>query len=174
MLLSELAIGCSQSCVSATADILLFLMSISQHKKFSRQQSDDEKNYTDDEELNEKFSYYWQIQCDKEYIGSQEEMKVICPKKNSINGKLTLLDTTGNQKVSHDRVLVEIYFERLCTFGNFDLKVSGNEELYGQYICTGVSLTNPHIMYSPLKADDAHFFRTVIIRLFFFWFLYPN
>lgn len=92
---------------------------------------------------------------------------MICLKKKHVCGMLIIFDTTSKPNLSHDRVWAENCFGRLCTFGSFVQKLLWNEELYGKFFCTDVALTNLQIMYIPLKADDAQFYRTVINPLFF-------
>lgn len=59
-------------------------------------------------------------------------MSLFCPKKKPVNDTFMLLDTTRNQKASHDRVLAEKLFECLCTFGIYARKWRRNEDSYGQ------------------------------------------
>lgn len=40
-------------------------------------------------------------------------------KEKLFNGFVSLAEKTWNQKVSHDRVIVDNYYENLCTFGLF-------------------------------------------------------
>lgn len=150
----------------STADIAIFCQNINWNEKNFRKINYGELQVQDDGEYCEQFTGNWKILCNKGYIGLQTEVRAICPKKKPIDGKPALADRARNQKILHDRVLEEMFFARVCTFGLFAQKWRWSEESHKHFLRTVIALIIRHVSLNPLCSGDSTFSRTVMKHLY--------
>ncbi|ETP53417.1 hypothetical protein F442_01677 [Phytophthora nicotianae P10297] len=104
-----IAINCSQHVPGATHDITIFKGNKEFHNVKMKKLPGDEM-LPDDCPLAEVFPAEWAILADKVYQGINSFLRGILPKKGR---NISLADLSHNDKVAHDRVIVENFFGRL-------------------------------------------------------------
>lgn len=161
-----LAIGMSTCYPGSVSDIEIFRKNGKWHEEYSKKQLD-EINLSDEGELNETHPSSWAILCDKGYTGLSAVFRTVTPDKKPANGWLTVEQNMRNQKIASDRILVENYFGRLCTFTLFGAKWRWDEHKYSTFLRFGVALTNAHVMWNPLRSADRVLFNSIQNRLVF-------
>lgn len=149
-----IAIGCSKVYPGSVADITIFRKRLSIHKLWTEKDENEVDELQDLGEMHSNFPKNWALLADKGYHGIQTDVRAIIPKKKPVNGALSSGDRTRNANISHDRVIVENFFGRLCTFGLFAQKWRWDEDKYTMFFQTGVALTNVSIMFNGLRASD--------------------
>ncbi|RHY68737.1 hypothetical protein DYB34_009084 [Aphanomyces astaci] len=97
----------------------------------------------------------WAVLVDKGYQGIQHEVRAVLPTKKPSGGFLTFDQQCTNDRIAADRVIVENYFGRLKTLW----AVCGdayrwNRKNYDVLFQTCVAITNVHIRFNPLRAED--------------------
>lgn len=97
----------------------------------------------------------WAILADKGYQGAADFLRCILPTKGS---NLSRRDQSNNDKISHDRVIVDNYFRRL----NELLRKTADKyrlarELYDDVFRLCVGLTNAHVR--PLHRENGDWCR---------------
>ncbi|RHY45295.1 hypothetical protein DYB38_000806 [Aphanomyces astaci] len=97
----------------------------------------------------------WAVLADKGYQGIQHEVRAVLPTKKPSGGFLTFDQQCTNDRIATDRVVVENYFCRLNTLW----AVCGdayrwNRKNYDVLFQTCVAITNVHIRFNPLRAED--------------------
>lgn len=149
------AIGCTRHYPGSESDVKIFQFNQDFHL-FEVKKSDAEADYEQDVgELSSEYPDYWAILADKGYQGAAEFIRVVHPKKKPPKGELTRSDEQRNKKIASDRIIVENYFGRMCGLWNV---VSGkwkwSEKNYDVYFRLCVALTNLHIRWNALRAED--------------------
>lgn len=77
------------------------------HRLSTEKDDDTDKNFENFRELNFKYFNTWAILADKSYSGLQADIQVIILNKNLVNNVLSLTNRFQNNKVLHERVIVE-------------------------------------------------------------------
>lgn len=93
-----------------------------------------EMAFDDSGSLHETFTNHWFVLCDKQYVGSQKEISVICFEKEPINEWRAANDKLRIQRNSHDLVSVENIFGRQCSIGLFSQKWRWSNERCVNYV----------------------------------------
>ncbi|ETP23929.1 hypothetical protein F441_03005 [Phytophthora nicotianae CJ01A1] len=151
-----IAINCSQHVPGATHDITIFKGNKEFHNVKMKKLPGDEM-LPDDCPLAEVFPAEWAILADKVYQGISSFLRGILPKKGR---NISLADLSHNDKVAHDRVIVENFFGRLnqlwrITSDKFRL----GRDLYDDIFRLCLGLTNVHVSYCPLRQDNGDWYR---------------
>lgn len=149
-----IAIGCNVGCPGSVADITVFKVNEEWHEMAMEKRGAAEVSFEDSGQLHDKFNDHWSELCDTRYIGLQNEILVICPKTKPINGWSTADDKLRHHRITHDRVIVENVFGRLCLYVLFSQNWRQSNETYGHCLETVLALTNYHITLNSLRADD--------------------
>jgi len=149
-----LAINLTKHHPGSVADIEIMHQNINTHLKLSTKGTGEEQ-IVDKSNLNNNYLNHWAILCDKGYQGAQEFLRVIHPKRKPKMRALSRQDELFNKTVASDRIIVENYFGRMCQLWNTcSSKFNWNETLYDTIMMVCVSLTNYHIMISPLRESN--------------------
>lgn len=101
------------------------------------------------------------------YTGLEASFRKILPDKEPANGCLTSQQNVCNKKISSDRVLIEKYFGRLCTFPLFGSKWRWDEHRNYRFLPFGVAFTNAHVVWNPLRRSDRASFNSIHIGFVF-------
>ena len=92
---------------------------------------------------------------DKGYQGAQREVRALIPKKKPSGNVLTFDEQRENDRISSDRVIVENFFGRLKTLWALSSdSYRWSRKKYDLVFQTCVALTNAHVRFHPLRADD--------------------
>lgn len=108
-------------------------------------------------ENSEQLSYFWAVLRDKGYTGAERDVGAIIPCKKPPKGLLSVSDREQSKNISSDRVVVENYFERLCTFGFIGSEWTWGQSEYNLCFNFSNALTNAHIIWNPLRASVENF-----------------
>ncbi|KAG3087490.1 hypothetical protein PI124_g17382 [Phytophthora idaei] len=91
-------------------------------------------------------------------------LRCIHPKKKPRNGEHTAKEPVRNGNNSPDGVLVENFFDRVCTLWKITHSTfKWNESAFDSFTRTCFALTNFHVEVNPLRADDC-FYESVMGR----------
>ena len=130
------------------------------------EKSDEDSADNDSGIHSEQFPNEWVIFADKGYQGAAHHVRVIHPKKKPANGTLSTSDVQFNVRVSSDRIIVEIFFGRMCDlWGVMSHKYRWNEASYDMFFETCLSLTKLHVKFNPLRSEDGAFYDNIKNRL---------
>lgn len=103
----------------------------------------------------------------KGYFGLDPEVNLIIPKEKLINRILTATYENRNKSISEDRVIVEIFFERLCTIEILQQKQKWDEsKIIGFFLSNCCSIANDSSFFNALRANDRSLFMAVHNRMF--------
>lgn len=161
-----LSIGSTKAFPGSVADIEIFRANKNWHER-GLEKRVDETAINDDGELSNSYPDTWAILVDKGYTGLANTVRAIIPDKKPANGYLTTAQRTRNHNISSDRVIVENFFGRLCTFNLFGSKWRWDEEKYNDFFRFGMALTNAHIIWNPLRTTDGTLYKSLMNRLCF-------
>lgn len=94
---------------------------------------------------------------DKGYVGLHNVYpESVIMKKKPRGGELNTSDIDSNNKIQHDRVIVENYFSRLKLLWIVTHDIfRGEDDTLIQYVKACVILTNYHIFLYPLRLDES-------------------
>lgn len=153
-------INVSNHAKGAAADITIFRQNRESFHDVHLSKSDHEINVVSqlisEEEVSESS---WGVLLDKAYQGVDEEIRSLVPKKKPKNGSLTSQERIKNREISHDRIIIENFFGRMKSlYGVMSRKWRWDESSYDIIVRLCVSLTNIHINWHPLRADDGTFY----------------
>ncbi|ETN04217.1 hypothetical protein PPTG_14925 [Phytophthora nicotianae INRA-310] len=109
-----LALNCTKHYLGIKADIEIFRHNHAFHLQHLLKSSS-ERNMTDEGPMKDKYPDSWCVLADKGYQGLADDFRVITPIKKRPLQQLTLDEGRTNDRIAHDRVIVENYFERLTT-----------------------------------------------------------
>jgi len=124
------------------------------HKDYTRKKGS-EFTLEDEGELIEEFSDSWGILMDKGFQGAQTEIRSTIPSKKPRTRSLTSAEKRRNEKVSADRIIVENFFGREVTLWKvLDNRFNWKETSYTMISQICRALTNHHIRYNQLRAED--------------------
>ena len=153
---SGLAIDVTDHAKGATSDITIFKENIDFHKNQIRKDGDDLMIHDPVKDEPEQQHTTWAILFDKGYQGAQKRLRAILPiKKKRRNIPLRRSKKIYNQKVAHDRVIVENFFgRRILLWGIMRGKFRFSESMYDTYVRLSTALTNFHIKNWPLRDVD--------------------
>ena len=98
-------------------DVNIFKANAQHHlSRTAKSAAERAQNATDNGIGSEVHSNNWAILADKGYQGAASIACIISPHK-AVHGILTLEQQQQNQRISHDRIIVEIFFGRMKTYG---------------------------------------------------------
>mmetsp|Transcript_21916 Transcript_21916/g.47396 ORF Transcript_21916/g.47396 Transcript_21916/m.47396 type:complete len:458 (+) Transcript_21916:321-1694(+) len=127
------------------------------HKR-STKKTAAERAIVDHGELADQHPNNWAILEDLAYIGIDDEIRAITPKKKKPRRNLPRLDYERNVKHAGDRVIVENFFGRACMItGIVAKKYTWSRERFNLVIDIVFALTNYHIMLHPLRVQDGEY-----------------
>ena len=106
VLLTGLAIGCTENYPGSVSDLEIFRRNRPFHEEASKRGARDLR-YTDGGRLSEFMDDYWAILADKGYQGAAEDLRVVGPVRTPAHAKLSLEDVDFNREVFSDRVIIE-------------------------------------------------------------------
>ncbi|KUF76251.1 hypothetical protein AM587_10011470 [Phytophthora nicotianae] len=109
-----LALNCTPHARGSVADITLFRENAEFHVNALKKQSS-EVNLPDNDPLHDTHPDEWAVLTDKGYQGLEVDFRAIHPKKRRGRQPLTIAEVNQNDRISHDRVIVENYFGRMKT-----------------------------------------------------------
>ncbi|OWY99178.1 hypothetical protein PHMEG_00029871 [Phytophthora megakarya] len=150
------AINCSHHEPGATHDITMFKENKAFHlQKIKKLPS--EETLPDEGPLLDTHPDEWAILADKGYQGAAEFLRCIIPKKGR---NISRADQSNNDKIAHDRVIVENYFGRLNILWRITAdKYRLARELYDDVFRLCVGLTNAHVTRCSLRSDNGDWYR---------------
>ncbi|KAE9040674.1 hypothetical protein PR002_g4857 [Phytophthora rubi] len=127
----------------------------------------DEADLSDDGPLSAAYGNDWGVLTDKGYQGLADEYRAIHPKKKARGAPpLTLDELQNNDKIAHDRVIVENFFGRLKTlWGVCSHKWEWDDKSYNMFFRACVVLTNYSVRCCPLRREDGECFLRYEARL---------
>ncbi|KAJ0398993.1 hypothetical protein P43SY_003598 [Pythium insidiosum] len=161
---SGLAIDATEHEPGSTADIQLFNKNIEFHKA-QRVKTTAEYGIDDDGPLLVEFPDEWCVLVDKGYQGLGDHVRAIHPKKKPKIAFLAYEDQVINRKISHDRIIVENFFGRLCGLWRVcSDNYRWNEDNYDMIFKTAIGLTNFHIRRNPLREADRERYHQIEAR----------
>jgi hypothetical protein len=150
------AINCTQHEPGATRDLTMFKQKKAFHLQKIQKLPGDE-SLPDEGPLLNAHPNEWAILADKGYQGAADYLRCIIPKKGS---SLSRADQSNNDKISHDRVIVENYFGRLNVLWRITAdKYRLARELYDDVFRLCVGLTNVHVAHCPLRRENGDWYR---------------
>lgn len=157
-------IGCSVHEPRSVSDLRIFLdMQIFHKEKMTK--CSNELDFEDDGLIEKEFPDKWGILLDKGYQGSKEICRAIHLTKKPRNGVLSPAQLSENRHISSDRVLVENYFGRRCGIWNvIRSKWKWSEKIYGFKFILCMGLTNWHIRWNALRAEDGRLYHKITNR----------
>jgi hypothetical protein len=97
----------------SVSDLTMMINHIDDHVRMLRK-SDNELLLTDHGEESHRYGESWAVLYDKGYQGAASAVRAIHPKRRPQGGQLTDEEVRRNERVSSDRVLVKIFFGRMC------------------------------------------------------------
>ncbi len=159
-----LAVHASRHKRGSIADIDILYKCYNEHKDLLRKASNTDIHDPDNDNTNHP--RYWPQLCDKGYQGADQVVRTIVPYKKPPKGQLTSAQQNHNKAVSHDRVIVENFFGRQTSlWGICANKYRWKHDYYDDLMKLTLALTNVHIQYHPLRAEDAQIFRLYMADL---------
>ena len=149
----------------SVADIDIFYKHHEQHLTLTRKTKTEEE-YEDNDLHADKYPNHWAILFDKGYQGSLEMVRAVYPSRKPPMRSLSLEQKAKNKRISHDRIIVENFFGRVCTFWNvLASKYRWKESLYDAIFKLSIALTNFHVKFHPLRAEDGEYYRKYKARM---------
>ena len=108
----------------------------------------------------------WAILAHKGYQDLSESLRAILRLKKPPRGELIYADEAYNRSVSSERIIVENYFRRMCSFWSLlSAKSMWSHSLYDVFFQIGISLTNAHVNQATLRQEDSLKFTRIRNRL---------
>lgn len=115
---------------------------------------EDDEDLSDVSPHQENFQDNWGVLIEKGYQGPLEFVWAIYPEKKP-HGMLAFESEYYNQKVARNRIITEKYFGRMCgLWAVTSNKFRWAEENYDKIFRFCMELTNVHIKWNPLRAQD--------------------
>ena len=147
-------------------DKSIFMENISFHKK-STKKTKAEAIPSDNGDGGRQQPKKWGILLDKAYIGVQDTVRGIIPKKKPrAPGRLDNDAWQRNLDIASDRVIVENYFGRLTTmFGLFAKKYTWSRERFPVVMSIALSLTNFSVLKHPLRSQEVEYYKMILADL---------
>ena len=101
----------------------------------------------------------WSVMADKGYIGLQNQVRAVIPKRKPRERELTRSEKMENLKIASSRIIVENFFGRVCSLWSISHKTfTWNHDLYDDVVSVCFALTNYHILSNPLRSTDSELF----------------
>jgi hypothetical protein len=149
-----LAVNCTAHYPGNKADIEIFRDNHEFHLQELRK-ADDERDLTDDGPMADEYPDSWCVLADKGYQGLASDFRAITPHKKRPLHPLSLVESETNDRIAHDRVIVENFFGRMCTLWSIcSDKYRWDERKYDTFFRLCVAMTNYHIRIMPLRQGD--------------------
>jgi len=121
--------------------------------------STSDKRLEDTGELSEKYRLFWAVLMDKAYVGAEERVRAIIPKKAPQNQA----ENNRNERVGRERVMCENYYGRMCAlWGIISKKYRWDHQLYDKIFGICLALTNANVDISPLRGDEYLAYRALL------------
>ncbi|OWZ14771.1 LOW QUALITY PROTEIN: hypothetical protein PHMEG_00011700 [Phytophthora megakarya] len=128
--------------------------------------TESEKELNDEGLLGDKYPDSWVVLADKGYQGLAEDFRAVTPFRKLPLQTLTPNQVETNDRIAHDRVIVENYFEHLCTLWSmFSDKYRWDEANCDITFKACIALTNFHVRILPLRSHDGDNYRNYLKRL---------
>ncbi|ETP37585.1 hypothetical protein F442_14612 [Phytophthora nicotianae P10297] len=160
-----LALNCTKHYLGIKADIEIFRHNHAFHLQHLLKSSS-ERNMTDEGPMKDKYPDSWCVLADKGYQGLADDFRVITPIKKRPLQQLTLDEGRTNDRIAHDRVIVENYFGRLTTlWAMCSDKYRWDKNNYDMLFRSCVALTNFHVRILPLRDEDGENYSNYLKRL---------
>lgn len=149
-----IAIGSSNTYPGLMADITIFEKQLAIHRLWTEKNDEENVDLENCGELHLKYTNNWAILLDKGCFEIQATIRAVISEKKTWNANLTNSDKSKNHYISHDRVIVETHFGRMCSFGLFAQKWRSDESNYETFFQAGMALTNLSTSFNGLRAHD--------------------
>ena len=151
------AIGCTTHFAGSINDIDIFYDNLEFHELAL--QKNESSEVEDDGYLVAKYPDQWGILADKGYQGAAHHIRLIHPMRKPTSRDLFLSEIQMNNEISSDRIIVENFFGRLSSlWGVMTNKYRWKEDSYDMIFEMCLALTNLHIKFNPLRAEDLSFY----------------
>ncbi|KAE8891200.1 hypothetical protein PF003_g24632 [Phytophthora fragariae] len=148
------AINCTSHHPGHVSDIEIFRRNQAFHSQ-NMKKSEANKRLQDEGPLVTEYPDEWAHLADKGYQGLSSHFRAITPNKKQPGETLSIEQLEENDRIAHDRVLVENYFGRLTSlWAVASDKYRWSESSYDTLFRTCVALTNFHVHLNPLRSAD--------------------
>ena len=151
-------------------DMKMFRHSLVQHRNRLRKRGADINEQ--DPDFDENFDQsgqedmYWMALADKGYQGASVVARIKTPKKKTAQRILDRDDIRSNKQIERARVIVENYFGRLKSlWGQMRTCYKLKQDMYNPFFRFCCALTNWHLTFLPLRAEDGNFEENYILML---------
>ncbi|ETP28256.1 hypothetical protein F442_22455, partial [Phytophthora nicotianae P10297] len=149
-----LALNCTAHYPGSEAGIQIFRKNHEFHLQHLLKSSM-ETELADEGPLTTEHPDSWAVLADKGYQELAADFRAITPFKKQPLRELTLEQVETNDRIAHDRVLVENSFGRLCTlWAMCSDKYRWDGGNYDMFFRACVALTNFHVRILPLRSED--------------------
>ncbi|OWZ01313.1 hypothetical protein PHMEG_00027327 [Phytophthora megakarya] len=161
-----IAINCIAWSPAATSDYNVFLDNVEFHHS-AMQKLEGEADLNDEGPAQDRFENDWAILVEKGYQGLQRGFRTIQPKKKARGAPpLSADENRENDRISHDRVIVENFFGRLKSlWGVYSHKWAWDRNTYNMNFRVCLAATNFHVGCNPLRREDGEYYRRHESRL---------
>ncbi|KAE9161320.1 hypothetical protein PF002_g32403 [Phytophthora fragariae] len=160
-----LAINCSPHVKGSVSDITIFRDNDAFHLNALKKRPD-EMHLEDDGPFTVEYPRDWAVLTDKGYQGLRSDFRAIHPKCQTRLNPLPLEETRNNDRISHDRVIVENYFGRMkMLWGVCSDKWRWDEGAYDLFFRVCLALTNAHVRLRHLRAEEGDDYQRYDARL---------
>ena len=130
------------------------------------EKSTDEKELEDTDLFANKYPNHWGKLFDKGYQVAVEMVHAIYSTKNHQYVCLFWNRKLKTSVYSADRIIVVNFFGRFCTlWDRLGAKYRWNENLYDDIFKLGLALTNFHMKFHALRAEDGEYYRKYKARM---------
>ena len=161
-----LAVMASDHYPGSVHDLTIFRHNLEFHRTALRKTENDRSLFHDIGPFISEFPNSWSVLLDKGYQGALELVRAIIPKRNPPRNVLCTEDQRSNQRIAHDRIVVENYFGRLCKLWTImSAKYRWSEKNYDKFMRICVALTNAHVRLHPLRAGEGDSYRRYLQRI---------
>ncbi|ETV92761.1 hypothetical protein H310_12991 [Aphanomyces invadans] len=146
-------INCTRHYKGSVADKTIFDENIEFHRtNLSKRPS--EFDMSDETVPGERHSQ-WAVLADKGYQGIQRDVRAVIPTRKPAGGMLTFEQQATNDRIATDRVVVENFFGRMKSLRAVSSDIyRWSRKNYDIIFQTCVALTNVHLRFNPLRAED--------------------
>ena len=139
---NSIALACSAHDPGSVSDITMFRKMDGFHRDATTKQGHD-CSAPDHGPMRTPYLLNWAIITEKDYQGAADSLRVLYFKKKPPHGRLTLGEERSNAELASDRLIVEIYFGRQCTFWTIiGSTFKWSESCYDSIFQFTVALTN--------------------------------
>jgi len=140
-------------------DYSIFTLNSDMHKKNTTKKPED-KSVPDKGLLQKEWPTLWAMLLDKAYNGAEKQVRAITPNKGN---NLSYQDDLLNEHIAHDRVIAENFYGRATQlWGALRETWRWDHGVYDQVVCLLYALTNLHIMFNPLRAQDRDYYSLLV------------